>query len=495
MRIRLHIYLLFKRLIFIAFLLLIASNLFSAINVNENCKNALKLVYELKFFEAENLLLQEKTENKYPFYIINSIKFLKVLLNEQDIDYENYKKDFSNTIQLFESENFNSPECFSIISEMNFRMAIIKFKMGDKVSGAINFYKSYRVLIQGIAKYKNNENLLKLFAFFKILFGAVPDDYLWIADLIGIKGDINSGSNFINLKHKYYIKENSAKSIEYTVLKVITNDIFAEENSNNINIDDLNLENSLIRISYLVSLIHHGKSELASEIVNKYTQSNNDYYIIYFEYLKGLINLYRLDIDANIYLEKFVNTFEGKNFFKTAYQKLSWYYLIFYNKEKFEKNSAFIKEKGIAQFDADIQAISEINHYNFNNIDLLKARLLFDGGYYEKSEAILKNNLNNKNLLNVQDEIFYRLARIAQKNKKNNDAIEYYNQIIAKYNNQTNYFCAVAFMNLGALYEEDAKYKLAEENYLHCLKSKNKQYKNSIEHKAKAGLNRIKSKY
>ena len=480
-----------KSWVLISLLLLLTSNIFSSIIINDNCKNALKNIYELQFNCAEILINQENTDNRFRNYLNNNILFLKVLLNEKERDYTEYKSNFSESINLIEKENPETPEYYSVISEMYFHLAIIKFKMGETVSGSFNFYKSYRILLKGITKYKNDENLLKLFAFYKIIFGAIPDEYLWLTDFIGIKGDINTGVNFINLKYLKYINENSAKSIEYQVLRIIISDMFAEENTNNINIKQLNLENSLVRISYLVSLAHHGKSKLASEILCKYKQAE-EYKIDYFDYLIGLTKLYKLDTNANIYLENFVNTFEGKNFIKTAYQKLSWYYLIYFNQEKYSKNIELTKSLGTSQFDADLQAINEINHYNRENVDLLKARLFFDGGYYKKSDSILNNNLSKKQLANYQDEILYRLARSAQKTDNKEVAIKYYNQLINQFNTQTNYYCAVAFMNLGIIYEETSNYKLSEDNYLLCLKSKNKLYKNSIEHKAKAGLNRIK---
>lgn len=455
---------------------------------------ALKKIYELKFDDAKALINQENNTNNLKNVLNNKILFLKVLLNEKESDYKEYKNNCSELINLLETESSDNPEYYSIISELNFHSAIIKFKMGETVSGSINFYKSYRILLQGITKYKDDENLLKLFSLYKIIFGSIPDEYLWIMDLIGIKGEINAGINYINFNYLKYINENSAKSIEYQILSIIISDIFAEENSNNINIKQLNIENPLIRISYLVSLAHHGQSKSASEILSKYKQSLDEYKIEYFDYLNGLTKLYNLDQDANTYLEKFVTKFEGKNFIKSAYQKLSWYYLIFFNQEEYSKNIELIKSKGTSKFDADLQTINEISHYNRENVDLLKARLLFDGGYYDKSDSILNIIKNNQNLIKYNDEILYRLARSAQKKGSKEIAIEYYNKLINQFNNQSNYYCAVAFMNLGSIYEESGNNKLAEDNYLLCLKSKNKQYKNSLEQKAKAGLNRIRNR-
>ena len=474
--------------------LLTSNNIFSSIIVTENVKNALKKVYELKFNEANELINNEDFENKYSIFISNYIDFLKVILNEKEIDYKRYKKNFIENIDILENENNDSPEYFSTITEMYFQMSVSNFKMGETYKGALNFYKTYRLLLQGIVKYPKNENLLKIFAFFKILFGSVPDEYIWITDLIGIKGDINSGLDFINYKYFKYCNETSEKSIEYSILKIIANDIFSEEYSNNISLKTNNLENPLFRISYIIYVIHHGKSNIALEITQKFKQDSDEYKIDYFDYLQGIVLLYKLDSNANIYLENFAESFKGRNFLKSAYQKLSWYYLIFNNLKKYDEYLNLIKKSGFNQFDADKQAINEITHYNTENISLLKARLLFDGGYYKKSDSILESELNNTKLKNYHDEILYRLARNSQESDNKNVAVKFYNQLINDYNSETNYYCAVAFMNLGLIYEKSANYKLSKENYLLCLKSKNKQYRNSIQHKAKAGLNRIKDK-
>ena len=55
------------------------------------------------------------------------------------------------------------------------------------------------------------------------------------------------------------------------------------------------------------------------------------------------------------------------------------------------------------------------------------------------------------------------------------------------------YFAANAALQLGIIYEKQADFKKAAEYYELAQSMENVEYKNSINQKAKAGLNRIKN--
>src|SRR5215210_1947727 len=78
--------------------------------------------------------------------------------------------------------------------------------------------------------------------------------------------------------------------------------------------------------------------------------------------------------------------FKGLNYIKSAYQKLSWIALLKGDDKAMKEYLSLCRIHGIATVDEDKEAESEAYSAEVQNPQLLKARLLFDGGYY--SEAI-----------------------------------------------------------------------------------------------------------
>jgi len=72
---------------------------------------------------------------------------------------------------------------------------------------------------------------------------------------------------------------------------------------------------------------------------------------------------------------------------------------------------------GITSIDADKSAEREAKNEIIPNVELLKCRLLTDGGYYSKAQNILINLVDAKLPLVDKVEKNYRLSRIFQEIK------------------------------------------------------------------------------
>ena len=70
-------------------------------------------------------------------------------------------------------------------------------------------------------------------------------------------------------------------------------------------------------------------------------------------------------------------------------------------------------------------------------------------------------------------------------------AIQYYEQTISNGKNYSYYFAANSALMLGILYEGKGNAAKAEDYFRVCLNFRDHEYQNSIDQKAKAGLNRL----
>jgi tetratricopeptide (TPR) repeat protein len=206
----------------------------------------------------------------------------------------------------------------------------------------------------------------------------------------------------------------------------------------------------------------------------------------------GVAKLNRLDSDACYPILRFLGNFKGKNYIRSAYMHLAWYYLIQDDHKKYVLYVERIKLRGNDQVDNDREALSFAQKNTKPDVTLLKARLLFDGGYYSRAVASLdKYSPSDKD---SKTEYIYRLGRIHHNWGKTDQAISYYKETIAEGINSPRYFAANSCLQLGLIYEKSGEYQLARTYYSKVLEMDFEEYQFSISNKAEAGLNRLKTK-
>ena len=145
------------------------------------------------------------------------------------------------------------------------------------------------------------------------------------------------------------------------------------------------------------------------------------------------------------------------------------------------------------QVDADKEAQSYFDKSKKPQINLLKARLFFDGGYYELAlEELQKINFTNSfNKSKNNLEYFYRLGRCMEKIGNDKIAIEYYNKTIKSGFKDYYYYAAKSALQIGLIQERNKNYQEAKIYFNICIDMKNHQYEQSLEQKARAGINRL----
>ena len=97
-------------------------------------------------------------------------------------------------------------------------------------------------------------------------------------------------------------------------------------------------------------------------------------------YLLGSAKLNRMDSDTPMALYNYIKDFRGINFIKDAYLKLAYHYLLQNDSEKYYDYLKLVRSRGYAIDGKDKIALREANEPK-PDIDLLKARFYFDGGY------------------------------------------------------------------------------------------------------------------
>ena len=464
---------------------------------NDNCKNAYKEIFKLKIENGQSILEEEKAanpENLMPYFIENFIDFLTIYISEDETLFNEAEKRKDFRFNKIKQGPKDSPYYLFLQAELHLQWASARLKFGEYLPAFFEVRKAHKLLKENIDRYPDFKPNKKSLGFLTALFGAIPDKYKLGAKIFGMKGDINDGLSMIAETVKdpsFPFREEAAISYTMLQLHLAKNEDLAWEM---VNSGEVSLQDNLLNHFVAASVAYHtGANDKLVHLLSNRPKGAEYFPFPFLDFLLGLAKLHQLDPTANQHLHLFLETYNGRTYIKDAHRKLAWYYLIEDDFENYQKHTQLCLKDGTKIIDEDISAFKEAERNLPPNKDLLKARLLFDGGY-------LKEALQSINMVDVSSftneyyniEYNYRKARINHESGKIDDAITAYKQTIEIGKSKPIYFAANASLKLGKIYEDQKDYAQASKYYKLCLTMRNHEYENSIIAEAKAGLNRIK---
>lgn len=468
---------------------------------NENCIRAYQSIVSLRLQEGQQILNAEKKanpKNNIPTLLENYIDFFKVLTSETDESFEHFKSSKSDRINKLEDDpQESSPWYLYSIAEINLQSCINRFKYQEFVTGAYELQKAYKLLEENKKKFPNFLPNQKSFALLYGLIGLVPEQYKWALSTIGLKGNVQEGIEMLEaLKVKLpnssysYILPETIYFLSFIQLSVENNPNIFETVSKNTSVIP---NNSLLK-SYILAVVaqRSGHSDEAIDILMNRPKTAAYYNFAHLDYMLACAKQSRFDNDAVNYFEQYLKNYEGNFNIKDTYLRIAWYYLLKGNIDKYKAYTSLCKVRGKAISEKDKVAQMYASETHAPELTLLRARLLYDGGYYKKAlDAITDKKLENIPLTIDKAEYLCRMGLIQRKLNNEEQAIIFFNACIAKGAELKYQYAASSAFNLGNIYEKRKQYTKAAQYYTQCTKMKNEEYKNGFESKAKAGLRRV----
>ena len=241
--------------------------------------------------------------------------------------------------------------------------------------------------------------------------------------------------------------------------------------------------------------INNKQTDYAKNILLHRNLSPEYMYTPVWDYELAFVKIHHLEIDdATKYFQSFIKNFKGKFYLKDTYEKLAWCYYLQGNMSAAQNAMHQVLSKGSTETDADKQALQDAKSGIFPNVILLKTRLLSDGGYNHEALAMLAGKSTNDFSSDADKlEFSYRLGRIYDDLNRSEDAVQAYLTTIKLGEKRAEYYASRAALQIGNIYENQQKKTLAIAFYQKCLSMQNHEYKNSIDQKAKAGIERCKN--
>jgi len=483
-------------------LVFLGFQLFAQYEVNHNCMQAYHAIISLDFDEGRLWLEKEKAENPdnlIPIYYENYIDFLTLLIGEKESDLNSLNSNKRQRIKALEKGDASSPYYNYCLANVYLQWAFARVKFGQHLNAFFEIRKAYRLLEENRLNFPgflpDNTGMGLLHA----LVGSVPDNYSWVTDIIGMDGSVNEGvyelkqvvDSAINNKEYAHLLPESLFFLTFIQLNLNKEEQDALEIKHML--DSLPSNNPLIVFAKVSIMMKTGYNDEAIEVLTSFRQKDDAYPFHYLKYLLGLAKLSRLDEDAHHPLLKFIIYYEGKNYKSSACQKVAWHHLIKGDTAGYQEhiNKALFYNEGIVE--EDKQALMEAESDIIPNASLLKARLLFDGGYYEKALEELEQGEHKEQFEAVVEiaEFHYRKGRVYHELESYEKALSCYKTAIEKAKRLKRYFAGNAALKSGNIYELLGDYEQAKDMYHKCLGLDFTEYEKGIKAMAKAGLNRI----
>lgn len=434
--------------------------------------------------------------NMLVYHMEHYIDFYEIFITEDEALFDQREDNLSYRLDLIDQADSDSPYFLFCQAEMELMWALVRLKWDQKYRAGRGVLRAYRLLEKNVDLYPDFKENYKSLSIIHAMSESLP---AWLRTIIGISGNISEGTHEI-LSFVDYAKASSSLWYREGVV-VASYMLFYLNNEKDkawalLSEHDLDIaSHPLLTFIYSNMAQRTGKNDLAISILEQRSTSDDILNFAYLDLLLGKSKLYRLDEDADKYIHKYLQGFRGQHFVKEAYQKLAWHALAVQgDADGYHKYIGKCLSYGAGLTDEDKQAAKEAESGQLPDQKLLRARLLFDGGYLHRAHReLILAEASYPSTHPMRDEYLYRLGRVLQGLGNPIEAIQYYDQVITL-NNDDSYQRCNAALQIGLILERHGRYTEALRYLNKCLAIPSETYRTSLHQKAKAGIERVERK-
>lgn len=443
-----------------------------------------------------NLALKADTSlNKAYILMDNEIDFFNLFISEDKSEFQNKKSLKNKRLHLIEKSDLALEWKRFLKAEILLQWALIHLKQEEEFRAFQCIRESLNLLEENSVEFPEFKYTYKSLGILHTLMSTISEGFQWAVWLLGIKGNLFSGK----LELQQYIqfaepKQDLFLDESYAAMGFIISYL---ENKPEIGYHywikktEKKKPNSLYAMIQTKLAIKAGFNDAVIKTIQSLDVSEKEKLPILY-YFFGLSCLQKLDLNADQHFQNFLKFNKGVTYIKETYQKLAWIFLLKGQSGLYRLYVSNCLTKGNSYTDEDKQAQQEAASGIIPDSHLLKARLLFDGGYFQEAYDILMPKMGefysnpDKRL-----ECAYRLGRICQMKNETDRALQFYNDVFHFDSENHSFMSSNALLQTGIILENRKKKEESYSYYQKVLKTNPDQYKRSIHQKAKAGLARL----
>ncbi|WP_134088937.1 tetratricopeptide repeat protein [Olivibacter sp. XZL3] len=476
---------------------------YASFEFTTNCKQAYTEILNLRLDVAQQYLEKEREanpENRLIPLLENYVDYFRILSSDDKSLFDKLKKNKSARLSKISEGSKESPYYLFAQAEINLQWALVRGKYQEYVASALEIKKAYNMLNENLEKYPDFLPNKKGLGMVNALIGSLPSSAQKALGTLGVRGSTERGEKMLEglvedlpkSPYKMFYDE----SVFY-LMQVWVNITKKKQAFEAIYVLTDPMEDTSLLKLYMraFTAFKTGHNDEAIKHLSSRPKDADYVDYPYLDYLLGMAKLHKLDFSAVTDFQRFLNGSNGGSYVKDAYLHLAYISLLKGDSAAYKTYCSKVKVEGTTYDEKDKQALSEVDE-GIPNISLLKARFLFDGGYYKRAKDLLaKENANSYKQKRDKIEYCYRFARVFHETGGVNGAIKFYQYTIAFGKDAKYYYAANAALFLGDIYVAKKQYKTASSYYHKAIDMKNHDYESSIENKAKEALKRMEGKY
>lgn len=466
---------------------------------NEKLRGAYKSALRMRFKESKLVLQTEISRNTYnlmPEYIDDYVDFLEMYINENPYEYEQTKNKKKVRAAKLSTGDNGSPYYLYTQAELYFRWALAESKFGNDDDAAADLKTAFSLAEANLKKFPDFMPTRKTLGMLHILGTDLPAN---LRNGLTTKPSMKTGMEHIKAVMDYGVKyPNFEFSEETQILYVLLLLQIGTDNPDHwklVNTSLLDYKTSPMATYCQAAMqIRLGYSSKALLILESQPKGEEYHSLDLLDYLMGLCKLYKMDhANCITYMSSFLKKHTGYFHVKDAQQKIAWAYLLKGDTKNYAYQIGRVAERGNTLLPIDALAQEEATSKQQPRLELLKAHLYYEGGYFDNalkeytaiSEGSLKTNRE-------KIEYYYRLGSTYHKVRQYDNALKYYALAPLVEKNSTHYMACAAMLQLGIIYEYRKDPTKAKECYAACLKFNPTYYKGSLHGQAQGYLDALK---
>ncbi len=458
-----------------------------------NPSDDIKMAYLNLDERTGNILLSGRLSTTTPEYIRMAAlrDFLSCLLYQTESSNARYYSKADYWLKKLELDRSSTSVSVSTSVEISIYRAVLASQFSDYKTSSLALIRACKEINRNGGMLGNSDRE-KLTGILGILFSLVPDQAMKIVKLTGVR-PANLGS-FAELENYYRTaRPGSADRLEGWLLLVTSLKEFSGDPAKAWEFvrkeGDSYPGNPLVRYQSALAALKAGYNDEAIRLLEGGFADPSCKLFPAWNYQLGRCYLNSLDPRAGQWLTAFISSPGGETYRHVAHLRLAWHYLV---QGKADESLTLCRKIGNlpeAHSVYDKQAVREAESQTLPDQDLIRLRLLFDGGYYERCLAGCCD-LESRRRLEGEPavELIYRKARCYHRTGLYREAIEQYLKVIGQKKQVKSYWLPNSALQLGYLYREMGRADLARKYFKLCMELNDFGYREGINREAQAAL-------
>ncbi|THH36441.1 hypothetical protein [Neolewinella litorea] len=439
-------------------------------------------------------LKHTEPRNLAAYHLESYVDFFRLYLSgDEGLDGQLARR-FDQRVAILEQGDSSSPYYHYALAEARLHRCLIELRFERHLAAFRQLNRAYKHLKDNVTRFPDFLLTYKDLGLLHAAVGSIPPQYKWGVELFSsLTGTIAQGRKEMR---RALADEGSPFYLETQVLYAFMELYLADRPERAYQtVKPLPLrpaENNLHLFVRANLAMRTNRNAEALTLLEKQQRGGTTADFPYLDFLLGQAKLRNLNPQARLHFKSFLLRYPGRHFREEALQKIAWSYLLQGDEATYRRTMAEIE--GGSRDGGDENAIREAAHDRPPNLNLLRARLLFDGGYFTRARAEL-DKVNMATLTaEEQLEHRYRTGRVLDGLGDHAGAMSFYERTITLGRDHPAYFACNAALQAGLLQEKKENWKAAAQYFRTCLEMNPAEYRVGLHMMAKAGLDRVAGK-